>query len=205
MLADRAQDGGMSDGRPRHARLRRRPPQRRRPRLRERRAQTREQAVVSVFDAGFVLGDGVWEGLRVHHGHPCSSTGTSIGCTRAPSRWPSTSGARDELTEALCDAAGERHDRWRPRAADGDPGGETHALPGPRVTVGPATVVMIPEYKEPLPAVVEGASGCSRCTCGARTPTCSTPSSTSTASSTTSWPASRRRRQERRGAHARPT
>ena len=30
----------------------------------------RAQAVVSVFDAGFVLGDGVWEGLRVTAGHP---------------------------------------------------------------------------------------------------------------------------------------
>src|SRR3954454_16476913 len=30
----------------------------------------REQAVVSVFDSGFVLGDGVWEGLRVSGGHP---------------------------------------------------------------------------------------------------------------------------------------
>ena len=30
----------------------------------------RERAVVSVFDAGFVLGDGVWEGLRVRAGHP---------------------------------------------------------------------------------------------------------------------------------------
>ena len=30
----------------------------------------REQAVVSVFDSGFVLGDGVWEGLRVHRGRP---------------------------------------------------------------------------------------------------------------------------------------
>ena len=28
----------------------------------------REEAVVSVFDSGFVLGDGVWEGLRVHKG-----------------------------------------------------------------------------------------------------------------------------------------
>lgn len=28
----------------------------------------REQATVSVFDAGFVLGDGVWEGLRLHKG-----------------------------------------------------------------------------------------------------------------------------------------
>src|SRR6187399_1357436 len=30
----------------------------------------RAEAVVSVFDSGFVLGDGVWEGLRVRGGHP---------------------------------------------------------------------------------------------------------------------------------------
>src|SRR3954452_3796008 len=28
----------------------------------------RAEAVVSVFDSGFMLGDGVWEGLRVHEG-----------------------------------------------------------------------------------------------------------------------------------------
>jgi branched-chain amino acid aminotransferase len=28
----------------------------------------REKAVVSVFDSGFILGDGIWEGLRVHDG-----------------------------------------------------------------------------------------------------------------------------------------
>jgi len=28
----------------------------------------RDQAVVNVFDSGFMLGDGVWEGLRVHQG-----------------------------------------------------------------------------------------------------------------------------------------
>ena len=28
----------------------------------------RPQASVSVFDSGFMLGDGVWEGLRVHQG-----------------------------------------------------------------------------------------------------------------------------------------
>lgn len=28
----------------------------------------RNQAVVSVYDAGFMLGDGVWEGVRLHHG-----------------------------------------------------------------------------------------------------------------------------------------
>ena len=28
----------------------------------------RDEARVSVFDSGFVLGDGVWEGLRLVHG-----------------------------------------------------------------------------------------------------------------------------------------
>jgi len=28
----------------------------------------RQRAMVSVFDSGFMLGDGVWEGIRVHHG-----------------------------------------------------------------------------------------------------------------------------------------
>ena len=28
----------------------------------------RSEATVSVFDSGFILGDGVWEGLRVHKG-----------------------------------------------------------------------------------------------------------------------------------------
>src|SRR3954447_122238 len=30
--------------------------------------KARGEAMVSVFDSGFVLGDGVWEGLRVHKG-----------------------------------------------------------------------------------------------------------------------------------------
>src|SRR3954465_12911036 len=30
--------------------------------------KARSEAMVSVFDSGFVLGDGVWEGLRVHQG-----------------------------------------------------------------------------------------------------------------------------------------
>ena len=30
--------------------------------------KSRSEAMVSVFDSGFILGDGVWEGLRLHHG-----------------------------------------------------------------------------------------------------------------------------------------
>ena len=31
----------------------------------------RKNARISVFDSGFLLGDGVWEGLRLHNGHLC--------------------------------------------------------------------------------------------------------------------------------------
>ena len=30
---------------------------------------TREDAKISVFDSGFLLGDGVWEGVRLHNQH----------------------------------------------------------------------------------------------------------------------------------------
>ncbi len=31
----------------------------------------RNDAKISVFDSGFLLGDGVWEGIRLHNGHLC--------------------------------------------------------------------------------------------------------------------------------------
>ncbi len=50
----------------------------------------RSEAVVSVFDSGFVLGDGVWEGLRVHAGRPSwPSTWTACSKARRRSRWTS--------------------------------------------------------------------------------------------------------------------
>ena len=44
----------------------------------------RDEAVVSVFDSGFVLGDGVWEGLRLIEGRSPSSRRISTGSTTAP-------------------------------------------------------------------------------------------------------------------------
>ena len=51
----------------------------------------RAEAIVSVFDCGFMLGDGVWEGLRVTRAGSPSSIVTSTACSRAPrrSRWMS--------------------------------------------------------------------------------------------------------------------
>ena len=31
----------------------------------------RSEAKISVFDSGFLLGDGVWEGIRLHNGKLC--------------------------------------------------------------------------------------------------------------------------------------
>jgi branched-chain amino acid aminotransferase len=117
----------------------------------------RAAAVVSVFDAGFVLGDGVWEGLRVSGGHPAflemhldrlwegaAAIALDIGLTRA------------ELTSQI----------YRTLAANGMAGDGVHVrlmvtrgpkstpYQDPRMVAGPPTVVVIAEYKEPLPATV---------------------------------------------------
>ena len=106
---------------------------------------------------GFVLGDGVWEGLRIHHGHPAFLEQHLDRLFEGAAALMIDIGiSRDELTRAVYDTLdGQRDDRRRPRAADGHPRGEVDALPGPRVTVGPATVVIIAEHKDPTPATVD--------------------------------------------------
>jgi branched-chain amino acid aminotransferase len=116
----------------------------------------RERAVVSVFDSGFVLGDGVWEGLRVRAGHPAflerhldrlfegaKAIMLDVGRTRA------------ELTEAIYStlAANEMTDGVHVRLMV-TRGVKRTPYQDPRVTIGPATVVIIAEHKEPLPATV---------------------------------------------------
>ena len=78
----------------------------------------RAEAVVSVFDAGFVLGDGVWEGLRVHGGHPVFLDrhldrlfeGQGAGARHRPEPGRPAAGA-------LRHAAGQRDDRRRSTCA----------------------------------------------------------------------------------------
>jgi branched-chain amino acid aminotransferase len=116
----------------------------------------RERAVVSVFDAGFVLGDGVWEGLRVRDGHPAflerhldrlfegaKAIMLDIGHDRA------------ELGEAIYETlrANEMREGVHLRLMV-TRGIKRTPYQDPRVTIGPATVVIIAEHKEPLPASV---------------------------------------------------
>jgi branched-chain amino acid aminotransferase len=113
----------------------------------------RVQAVVSVFDAGFALGDGIWEGLRLVNGRLISleahldrlfegarSIAIDIGMTR------------DELRAALhrtLDANGMTdgaHLRLMVTR-----GVKSTVNQDPRFVLGGATVVIVVEYKTPRP------------------------------------------------------
>ena len=117
----------------------------------------RAEAMVSVFDSGFVLGDGVWEGLRVSGGHPAfldahldrlyegaKALMIDIGLDRA------------ELTRAIYAtlAANDMRDGVHARLMV-TRGIKRTPYQDPRVTVGPATVVIVAEHKEPLATTLE--------------------------------------------------
>jgi branched-chain amino acid aminotransferase len=113
----------------------------------------RAEAKISVFDSGFILGDGVWEGLRLHGGRlafigqhikrlyeGAKALDMDIGLTS------------DELVARVyqtCEANGMKSDvHIRLMISRG-----IKATPyqDPRVTITPPTIVIIPEYKSPRP------------------------------------------------------
>jgi branched-chain amino acid aminotransferase len=117
----------------------------------------RGEAVVSVFDAGFVLGDGVWEGIRVHAGQPAfldqhldrlwegaAAIALDVGLTRQQ--------LSDRIVETLRanDMSNGVHIRLMVTR-----GPKSTPYPDPRFSAGPATVVIIAEHKDPLPATAE--------------------------------------------------
>jgi branched-chain amino acid aminotransferase len=117
----------------------------------------RAEAVVSVFDSGFMLGDGVWEGLRVHQGklafldrhldrlfEGAKAIAMDLGISR------------DHLMQRLYDTldANRMEEGVHVRLMV-TRGVRSTPYQDPRVVVGGATIVIIPEYKVPDPAVFE--------------------------------------------------
>jgi branched-chain amino acid aminotransferase len=116
----------------------------------------RGQALVSVFDSGFILGDGVWEGLRVHRGRiafldahlerlyeAAKAIDLDIGLDRAA------------LTAALYRTLAANH------MTEGvhlrlmvTRGMKSTPYQDPRACIGAATVVIIAEYKVPRPELL---------------------------------------------------
>ena len=113
----------------------------------------RAEARVSVFDSGFILGDGVWEGLRVHHGRIAfldDHLDRLYGGARAIDMEMNVS--RADLTQRLYRVlqANDMMDGVHIRLMVSR-GIKTTPYQDPRVTVGPPTIVIIAEHKAALP------------------------------------------------------
>lgn len=120
-------------------------------------AVPRDEAKISVFDSGYLVGDGVWEGLRLHHGvfvfiedhlqrllDGAKMCFLDIGKTK------------EELAQMLRDAVDAN------RMEDGvhvrlmvTRGTKKTPSQDPRLTIGPPNIVIIPEYKTANPEVTE--------------------------------------------------
>ncbi len=118
----------------------------------------RNKAMVSVFDSGFILGDGVWEGLRLHQGvivflkdhlkrlyQGAKALDIDIGLTS------------NQLTDWL------NHTLQANQMEDGvhirlmvTRGQKMTPYQDPRCTLPGATIVIIPEYKIPSLKKVDG-------------------------------------------------
>ena len=116
---------------------------------------TRDQARVSVFDAGFVVGDGVWEGLRLHKGRlmfldahldrlyaGAAAINLDIGLSRLA--------MVDALDELLAANGMEDGVHLRLMVTRGE---KTGANQDPRNALGRPTIVILAEWKVPSPAV----------------------------------------------------
>lgn len=114
----------------------------------------RAQASVSVFDSGYLVGDGVWEGLRLHDGgfafldlhldrleQGAKATAMDLGMTRA------------EITAALYQtvAANHMHSDAHVRLMI-TRGIKKTPSQDPRLTISGPTVVIIAEHKRANPA-----------------------------------------------------
>ena len=111
----------------------------------------REEAVVSVFDSGFVLGDGVWEGLRLHRGvipfldrHLKRLWEGARALDFDPGISPAALKQRlYDTVDANGMESGVHIRLMLSRGVKSTP------YQDPAMTVGAPTIVIIPEYKEP--------------------------------------------------------
>ena len=114
----------------------------------------RADATVSVFDSGFMLGDGVWEGLRVHSGRIAFLDRHLDRLYRGAKAIAMDIGvSREDLERrlyALLDANGMDGDGVHIRLMV-TRGVRSTPYQDPRVVISPPTIVIIPEWKAPVP------------------------------------------------------
>ena len=116
----------------------------------------RPEAKVSVFDSGFVLGDGVWEGLRLVSGRFAFLDAHLDRLYEGAKALMIDVGlSRDEMVKALSETieANGMSDGVHVRLMV-TRGVKRTPYQDPRLTIGKATVVIIPEHKEPKPELI---------------------------------------------------
>jgi branched-chain amino acid aminotransferase len=117
----------------------------------------RAEAKISVFDSGFILGDGVWEGLRLHRGK-------ILFAAEHMKRLYEGAKALDMAMDVEPQQMLERI--YQTCQANGMESGvhirlmvtrgvKSTPYQDPRMTITPPTVVIIAEYKAPMPETVE--------------------------------------------------
>jgi branched-chain amino acid aminotransferase len=113
----------------------------------------REQAVVSVLDSGFILGDGVWEGLRLHDGRVAFWDDHLDRLFEGAKAIDLDVGkSREELTDILYETirANQMVDGVHIRLMV-TRGLKKTPFQGTSANVGGPTIVVLPEYKTPDP------------------------------------------------------
>lgn len=119
----------------------------------------RGEAMVSVFDAGFLLGDGVWESFRLHEGKLVFIEEHMDRLFRGASEISLEPGKSriqilDEIDRVI--SANEMHDQVHLRLIISR-GLKPTPYQAPWVIASPPTIVIIPEYKEANPRrAIEG-------------------------------------------------
>jgi branched-chain amino acid aminotransferase len=117
----------------------------------------RPEAKISVFDSGFILGDGVWEGLRVERGtilfleaHLNRLFEGMVTLDMHPDFSPADLSRRLYTTLEANGMTDGVHIRLMVSR-----GIKATPYQDPRVTITPPTVVIIPEYKQVLPEAAD--------------------------------------------------
>ena len=117
----------------------------------------RQDASISVFDSGFLLGDGVWEGIRLHNGKFAFLDKHLERLFWGASQIDMDIEKNlDEIKEILYDTV------KRNKMEDGvhvrliiSRGIKSTPYQDPKFTISGPTIVVIPEYKQPNPKTIE--------------------------------------------------
>ena len=112
----------------------------------------RHDAKISVFDSGFLLGDGVWEGLRVHNGKIAFLDRHLDRLYEGAKTLDFAIDVdRETLTQRLyaCLAANDMREHVHIRLMM-TRGNKATPYQDPRVTITPPNIVIVAEYKRPV-------------------------------------------------------